>query len=91
MIYVSCYDWHITLNMLEFKEKFLIRNVLPFYNIIHSVLGSNMTLNVSKEPSINDVASKGEGGGEQKWEFGAIFQGLSEATVRGRGVKKHEN
>ena len=25
-------------------------------------------------PSINDVASKGEGGGYQKWQFGAIFK-----------------
>ena len=31
-------------------------------------------LPMAKGASINDVAFKGEGGGYQKWEFGAIFK-----------------
>ena len=42
-------------------------------------------------PSINDVASKGEGGGYHKMGIWGDFQGLAGATGRGRGVKNYEN
>ena len=43
---------------------------------------------ICKGPSINDVSSKGEGGGYQKFDFGVIFRAKTGATGGGRGVEK---
>ena len=51
----------------------------------------NENINFNKEPSINDVIFKGEGGGVAKMGIWGNFQGLTEATGEGKGVKKREN